>query len=295
MNIRELRQYEMLVRVRDFGVAHGGRFPESSLANQNFTTVTTAVKELTEFAVAQMAATRQIAKARATARAALLESLEAISRTARAIEGSEPGFQNKCLMPRRRNAQALLTAGRLFAQEVAPVAALFIARAMPATFVTDFNAVIERFDKALRSRLAGKGESAAARARIDASFASGFAAAQEVDAMVTNHLREDAATTAAWWQDRRVRYPKYGKRALAAADPASPAPEVPIPVVPDLPTPAGPPVATPAAPSVAAAAVPDIAAPAATVTPVRMPPVVEEEDIAPSPPATVSVFERKVS
>src|SRR5688500_14912839 len=130
MKKRELRHYEMLVRVRDFGITHGERFPDALLAGQSFTTVGQSVKELTEHAVAQMVALRQAAKARAAAREQLLDGLEAISRTARVIEAATPGFQNPFQVPERRHAPALLTAGRAFVREAAPAAALFTARGL---------------------------------------------------------------------------------------------------------------------------------------------------------------------
>src|SRR5687767_8573987 len=106
MNTREIRQYEMLVRVRDFGTAHLERFPESSVAGQAFTTVGHAVKELAEYAIAQMSTTRRTTKARAASRAALLAALDVVSRTARVVEGGETGFQNHFQLPKRRPAQA---------------------------------------------------------------------------------------------------------------------------------------------------------------------------------------------
>ena len=210
MNKREIRQYEMLVRVRDFGTTHGERFPEASLARQGFGTVGQAVKELTEFAMAQMAATRRTAKARQAARTTLIDALEAVSRTARVIDVQESGFTNTFQLPKRQPAQALLTAGRLFARDAAPVAALFTARAMPDTFISDLNALVETFERAIRARDTGRGESAAARTRIEAALASGVAAVRQLDVIVTNHFRDDAATTAAWLKDRQVQYPKAG-------------------------------------------------------------------------------------
>ena len=56
MNTRERRQYEMLVRVRDFGDSFGGRFPTSSVARENFAAVAAAIKELDAQDVAHMAA-----------------------------------------------------------------------------------------------------------------------------------------------------------------------------------------------------------------------------------------------
>lgn len=239
MNTREIRQYEMLVRVREFGTTHGARFPEGSVARQGFATVGQAVTELTEFAMAQLAATRRTAKAREAARTSLLDALEAVSRTARVIEAQEPGFTNTFQLQRRQPAPALLTAGRLFARDAAPVAALFTARAMPETFIADLTALVESFERAIRARDAGKGEGAAARARIEAALASGMAAVRQLDVIVANQLRDDAPTAAAWVKDRQVPYRRAAKTptvptmaAALAAAPVERAPEsAPFPAV----------------------------------------------------------------
>jgi hypothetical protein len=42
MNMIERRQYEMLVRVRDFGDNYGHLFPASSVARESFTAVAAA-------------------------------------------------------------------------------------------------------------------------------------------------------------------------------------------------------------------------------------------------------------
>ena len=42
MNAIERRQYDMLLRVRDFGDSHGHLFPSSSVARQNFEDVAAA-------------------------------------------------------------------------------------------------------------------------------------------------------------------------------------------------------------------------------------------------------------
>jgi hypothetical protein len=178
MTKREMRQYETLVRVRDFGTTNADRFPEPSPARQGFATVDRTVSELTEYAVAQMAATRRTAKVRAAAREALLDALETVSRTARVIAASERAFKNTFQLPRRRP-QALLTTGRLFARDAVPAAALFAAHGMPETFLSDLNGLVERFEQAIRARDEGKGESAAARARIEAALAAGMGAARQ--------------------------------------------------------------------------------------------------------------------
>jgi hypothetical protein len=224
MNTREMRQYEMLVRVRDFGITHGQRFPDPGPARQGFAAVDQAVSELTEFAMAQMAATRQTSKARTAARESLIDALEAVSRTARVIAAGQAGFTNTFQLPRRRPAPALLTAGRLFARDAAPAAALFTAHGMPENFVTDLTALVDRFAQAIRARHDGKGESAAARARIEAAISAGMTAARQLDVIVMNHIRDDVAATAAWLQDRRVVHSKARKEPAAAPTPVALAP-----------------------------------------------------------------------
>jgi hypothetical protein len=222
MNVREMRQYEMLVRVRAFGVLQADRFPEGSPAKAALATIDQAVTNLTEYAVAQMAATRRTTEQRAVAREALLDALETISRTARVIAEREPGFQNTFQVPRRKPATALLTAGRLFARDAAQSAALFAARGVSGSFISELTALVERFEEAIRGRQQVRKENAAARARIDAVLSAGMAAVREIDVLVANLFREDTNLTAAWVLDRQVQYPKPGKAQTPAATPAVP-------------------------------------------------------------------------
>jgi len=56
MNTIERRQYEMLVRVRNFGTTSGHLFPASSVAGENFAAVDAAIKELDAQELAHQAA-----------------------------------------------------------------------------------------------------------------------------------------------------------------------------------------------------------------------------------------------
>ncbi len=228
MNNRQLRQYEMLVRVRDFGTAHKDRFPESTVATQTFAAVAAAVAQLREYAVAQLALKREGARARAAAPAALLDIVEAISRTARVIQAEEPSFPNSFHMPERRSAQALLTSARLCARDIEPVAEKFIAHAMPKTFVADLSRLLDVYEEAVRGRETDKGENAAARASIEAAVASGLAAARTLDVIIANQSADDVVMVAEWERDRVIGPRKRGSN---TATPPAPPPAPPV-VVP---------------------------------------------------------------
>jgi hypothetical protein len=211
MNRIEIRQYEMLVRVRDFGAARVDLFPTASLAGQQFAGVDAAVTQLREHAVSQMSSRPQRAGTQPTARRALLDALETISRTATAIKAADPAFDNKFHLPRRQPSQALLATGRSFAREAAPVAELFVAHEMPKTFIADLNGLVEALEMAMRAREARKDARTAARVHFKTTLASGLAAVHQLDVLIPNRLKDDPVTLAVWERDRRIEYPARGK------------------------------------------------------------------------------------
>jgi hypothetical protein len=132
MDTFNTRRYEMLVRVRDFGLAHSDLFPPSEKGGEAFAQVTAAVAALSENAAAQISGdgttTREIA------RAALRNELDAIAMTARALAIDRPGLGDQFWLPRRGGDQTLLSAARAFLREAVPLEAEFVRHAMPADF-----------------------------------------------------------------------------------------------------------------------------------------------------------------
>jgi hypothetical protein len=163
MTKRETQQIEMLVRVRDFGVTHVSLFPESSLAAASFAAIGEAVTQLTRYTGSKVMATRGSAQTKTAARTRLRNALLAISRTARAIAAQDPAFQNKFQVPRRQPAPVLVTLARSFAEFAEPLASLFIARGMPATFLADLTAAADAYETAARGRDVAKQENSQAR------------------------------------------------------------------------------------------------------------------------------------
>jgi hypothetical protein len=229
MNTIETRQYEMLVRVRDFGKAHRDLFPTPSPGRQAIAAVEAAVTELSRHAELKMSSqgpARDGGERRQTARTAVREQIHAISRTAALMAEDKPDLAERFRLPKARTDQALLTAGRLFVRDSETFEAEFLARGMPSSFRADLNTAIERFEHALRGRDAGRAEQTAARAGIGAAFESGLAAVQHLDVIVANRLRGDAVTMAVWERERRVQYPKSAGNVVAA--PTSPPPSAPV-------------------------------------------------------------------
>lgn len=88
------------------------------------------------------------------------------------------------------------------------------------TFLADLTALADSFERAQRDRGLGREARRAARAGTQASLASGLAAVRSLNAIVTNHLRDDEVTTSVWEQARRIVYPERAKRTDATPEPA---------------------------------------------------------------------------
>jgi hypothetical protein len=226
MNALERRQYEMLVRVRDFGESYGERFPASTVARENFAAVAAAIKELDAQDVAHLAASLSArAERKDMARQVLLARLQAVSQTARVLRQDNSALVQQFEVPAPATDLTLLNTGRKFVRDAEGLSSHFIAHGMPVTFLTDLNALVDRFDSALRDRGLGREARRAARLSTRATVAAGLAAVRSLDAIVNNHLGDDEVTKAVWTRERRIVYPgRTGATPAPAPVPAAPEP-----------------------------------------------------------------------
>jgi hypothetical protein len=227
MNALEMRRMEMLTRVRDFGAAHAALFPETALGGQLFDVLSVAVEDLTREAVTQtsgVSSVQQATASRSGAREALRESLQAITRTARAMALDTPGLENKFRLPRSGSDQALLNTARAFAADAAQVKAQFIRHELPATFLEDLQTDIADLERAIGSQNTGRGAHVTATASIDAAIERGMNAVRKLDAVVRNKFRDDPATLAAWESARHIERAGRGPRRTNGEPAASPPP-----------------------------------------------------------------------
>jgi hypothetical protein len=219
MKLTDRRRYDMLARVREFGVNYGHLLPESTRARQALATIDEAVAEvqaLDEIGTSALV----IAARKAMARRALLDLLTKVDQTARVLAAANPALKSQFALSEGVSDRRLLIVARQFARDAAPHAAEFAAHGMPTTFVADLEQRTAAFDAALRERGARREERVAARARIAALMAAALAAVRTLDVIVTNHLASDPVTRAVWQRDSRVVYPRRPRKTTAAATPA---------------------------------------------------------------------------
>jgi len=239
MNSYNTRRYEMLKRVGDFGAGHADVFPPASSGAKAFAAVSAAVAALDRHNAArfsQGAAVREGSRAKVAARAALRDALRAISATAQAVALDTPGLDDKFRLPGTTGEQALLSAGRAFAQDVRACATAFISHGLPPTFRKDLDAAIRAFETAIRDDAAGRNTFAACRTACNTAMQGAMTAVWRLDAIVANRLRGDRDALAVWERARHIdRVPRTRSSAvepaLAAAAASAPAATPPAPSV----------------------------------------------------------------
>ena len=195
------RSLQKSVRVREFGTAHTADFAADSLAAQTFAALASDIEEINTLAAAEVSARgdqRQGTEGRAQARAELRDDLEAIRRTARAMEDELPGITDKFRIPRNNNDNELLSAARAFLAAATPLKARFIAHELPADFLEDLQADIEAFEAATNDQSSGVGNHVAANAAIDSVMARGLERCRKLDAMMRNKYANNPAVLAEW-------------------------------------------------------------------------------------------------
>jgi len=234
MKVTDMRRYEMLVRVRDFGAAHTDLFPPDSLSGRMFAAVHAAVATLSDHAVSRLSslgAARGAAATKAAAFGVLHSAIEAIHATARALAGDTPGVSGKFRLPSGQAEQTLLATGRAYARDAEPFASAFIAHGLSATFLADLTKAVATLETAIRDHRASRDADVAARTSFDAALQAGMNAVARLDALVRNRLHDDPATRAVWERVRRVERVPRSREGTAKPTPEPPTPTTTPPTV----------------------------------------------------------------
>lgn len=201
MKDMERRRYEMLTRVRDFGTTYAASFPGSSRGGELFGALGAVIGELdghAETQVSNASAAVQEATSKSVSRAALREDVEAINRTARAMSFTTPGVDERFRMPRGSSNQALLNSARAFATDAVELKAEFIRHELPANFLESLETHIAEFEQATVGLHQRRTARVSATSAIEGALERGMAVVRQLDAVVKNKFRNQAATLAAW-------------------------------------------------------------------------------------------------
>jgi len=226
MRSPEIRRYEMLIRVRNFGAAHDQLFPVNSSAHAAFAIVSEEIEQLEKLDVTERLATHSARAARkVAARKALVEELTRAQHTARVLEKTIPQLSELLEPPDTSDDQMLVTVARQFIAGIVTHAETFASHGIA---VDELRQQVDGFEAVLNERGVRRDEQVQARARIEASLARAMDAVATLDVVVSNQLKTDAPTLATWWRERRespLKRPKNAvvRSAVATTPEAAPA------------------------------------------------------------------------
>ncbi len=230
MENKELRSYEMLMRVDNFGDENIASFPLASLGGQLFARIKAAVAKLANHLAQQVSgntSTRQGTTTKAVAREALRNDLERIRRTGRAMSRTIPGVESKFRIARTLTDQDLVGTAQAFAADALSFKDDFIRFAMPATFIDDLSDHISTFQAALSRQQTGKGNQVMATAAIDDELDAALEAKRQLDAIVRNTFHDNAARLAAWTSASHVERPSRRSQTSKPSPGSTPTPPTP--------------------------------------------------------------------
>jgi hypothetical protein len=222
MNHHESRRYDMLRRVRDFGAAHAADFPATSLGSTLFTAIGATVAEAEQVAstrTSKVGASRQGTESKDLARDSLLEEMEALTLTARAMALDNPGLENQFRIPRNASDQDVLTTARAFLADATPLAAEFTRHEMPADFLDNLRDAIADLEQLITERNHHREGQVSGTAALGLVIDRGMKQVKQVNAVVHNKYRNDPATLAAWTSASHV---EQRRRKAASPDPPPP-------------------------------------------------------------------------
>jgi hypothetical protein len=219
MTNQDIRKYQMLCRVGEFGAAHRDLFPARSVAGKLFAAAAAAADSLQQYETTELAGRggeQDGVASKAVARTALRRQVSAIVRTAQASE--VPGLGGKFRVSPSCSDERLLSQARTFLKEAKPFADTFVAHELAPDFLSQLRAAIEAFERATLTRMSGRKQRVGARADMEAAMEAGLRAVRRLNAIVPNRLQEPSVV-ALWNSARRIESGARAKNGEASVAP----------------------------------------------------------------------------
>jgi hypothetical protein len=226
MNGNEIRNYEMFLRVQEFGAAQDAKLATNAYARELFARLSQTIAQIETHSAVQSSNVRTLKESGATkeaARTKLRARLEAVGRTAKPLEATMPGVAGKFRVPARLKDQELLSLARAVSNDAAPLKAEFVKRGLPATFIEDLAGAVEELEQAVGQKIQNREARVSSTATVKGLVGEGASVVRELDPIMLNVFAADAAALAAWESASRVERTTRRRKPVAAS-PTPPAP-----------------------------------------------------------------------
>jgi hypothetical protein len=130
--------------------------------------------------------------------------LKEVNHTARTLESEHPGISPTFRLPKSGSYPALIASAQSIIAAATELQDSFVDAAMPATFITDLNALLTAFVTATAQKHDGRIDQVIGTAALKAKASLGIIAATRLDACMRNHFRTNPEVLAGWKHARHV-------------------------------------------------------------------------------------------
>jgi hypothetical protein len=198
--------------------------------NALFTTLSAQLNqlltELDDIAAEEAAsegAVRESTALRDVGRTELEEDLQNVSRTARAIGETKPGFADQFKLPPHMNDGELVDTTLGFAERAEPHAAEFISYGLATNFIEELRADAAAMQAKITNQSQRIADRKAAGVRLDEKCAEIMVVRRRLDALFRNVHRDDPSMLSLWTSAKHI----TRRRRSAGAAPSAPPPATP--------------------------------------------------------------------
>ncbi|MFL6215837.1 MAG: hypothetical protein ACJ74J_18280 [Blastocatellia bacterium] len=184
--------------------------------------VVTEIEQTASAQTSSAGSSRQGTESKDLAREALLDEIETLTVTARAMALNNVGLENKFRIPRNASDQEVLTTARAFLADATPLAEEFIRHEMSKDFLDHLGDAIADMEQAISERNHHREGRVSSTVALGEVIARGIKQVKQLNAVVRNKYRNDAAKLAGWTSASHVEQPPRHKAAPPAAPPSEP-------------------------------------------------------------------------
>lgn len=200
MEDKHHRRREAFLRLKAFANNHPD-IPATTVWAQLVTELDSVNADLAEQVAAEESGhsvKRTGTASRDSAREDLKDRVEAIVRTARAIDETKPGFADGYRGASQLSDRGLLDLAIGIARISPPQKADFLSHGMPSSFLEDLDGAIAKLQQTMTDQSEGKAGVKSAGVEIEETMDQGMSVRRRMDAVVRNVYRDNAAVLAEW-------------------------------------------------------------------------------------------------
>lgn len=206
MTDREQNIFNMFVSTVAFNAKNSGDYSNLPDAAANFTIVETIISALENYSATQLSgASGRAVEQKSVLDAAIRRKMKRYSRTARALNIDDPGFQRLFRIPDNNNQQLLVAAAREFVVQARLYVSEFASLGIPATLANELEADIDAMETAMSAKATGHMETVGATAGIDEQIEDGMTAEKILDSIMNNVYFDTPVKLAEWTSARHVK------------------------------------------------------------------------------------------